>query len=112
MDTIEGGGPTSLSEKFSNGTSTMDIDDRHFDDPNSDDKADNHLPKVSMILVRLLLSPVVILRKREMVIRGMHLSSLERLHLSSRHFGQTRSLQLRVVKSFWKCILGMLVYRI
>ncbi|KAL2509914.1 Uncharacterized protein Fot_33561 [Forsythia ovata] len=54
VDIVEGGGPSSLGEKFSNGTSTMDIDDRHFDYHDSDDEADNHLPKVSTILVRLL----------------------------------------------------------
>ncbi|KAL2531726.1 hypothetical protein Adt_05077 [Abeliophyllum distichum] len=46
----------------------MDIDDRHFDDLDLDDEADNHLPKVSKILMRLWLSPVMILQKGEMVI--------------------------------------------
>ncbi|KAL2508550.1 DNA-directed RNA polymerase subunit beta [Forsythia ovata] len=36
VDTVEGGGPSSLSEEFTNGTSTMDIDNRHFDDSDSD----------------------------------------------------------------------------
>ncbi|KAL2514729.1 hypothetical protein Fot_28700 [Forsythia ovata] len=57
MDTVEEGGPNGLSEKFSNGTSTIDIDDRHFDDPDSDDKADNHLSKVSTILLVPNLAP-------------------------------------------------------
>ncbi|KAL2471663.1 Uncharacterized protein Adt_39799 [Abeliophyllum distichum] len=35
VDTVEGGGPSSLSDKFSNGTSTIDIDDKSFDDPDS-----------------------------------------------------------------------------
>ncbi|KAL2465953.1 hypothetical protein Adt_41804 [Abeliophyllum distichum] len=45
----------------------MDINDRHFDDPDSDDEDDNHLSKMSTILVRFLSSPVMILQKREMV---------------------------------------------
>ncbi|KAL2471496.1 hypothetical protein Adt_39632 [Abeliophyllum distichum] len=49
--TVGGGGPNGLSEMFSNDISTIDIDDRHFDDPDSDDEADNHLLKVSMMLV-------------------------------------------------------------
>ncbi|KAL2475618.1 hypothetical protein Adt_36354 [Abeliophyllum distichum] len=49
VDTIEGIGPSNLSEKFSNGTSTIDIDDGCFDDPNSSDEADSHRPKVSTI---------------------------------------------------------------
>ncbi|KAL2471476.1 hypothetical protein Adt_39612 [Abeliophyllum distichum] len=97
---VERVGHSSLSEKFSNGTSIMDIDDRHFDDLDLDDETDKHLSKVLMVLVRLLSSPVMILQKGEAVIGGMHLSSLGRSHLSSRHFGQVRSLQLKVVKSF------------
>ncbi|KAL2491728.1 hypothetical protein Adt_27356 [Abeliophyllum distichum] len=46
----------------------MDIDDRSFDDPDLDDEAKKHLSKVSTVLVRLLLSLVMILRKGEMVI--------------------------------------------
>ncbi|KAL2559068.1 hypothetical protein Fot_03807 [Forsythia ovata] len=46
-DTIEKVGLSSLSEKFSNGTSTIDIDYKCFDDPYSDDEAESHLPKVS-----------------------------------------------------------------
>ncbi|KAL2506092.1 hypothetical protein Adt_21713 [Abeliophyllum distichum] len=40
LDAIEGVGPSSLSEKFSNSTPTMDIDvdNRHFDDSDSGDK--------------------------------------------------------------------------
>ncbi|KAL2518592.1 hypothetical protein Adt_14839 [Abeliophyllum distichum] len=76
----------------------MDIDDIHFDDPDLDDEIDNHLSKMSTILVRLLSSSVMIFQKGEMVIGGMHLSRSERLHLSSRHFGQARSLQLRVLR--------------
>ncbi|KAL2487109.1 hypothetical protein Adt_31865 [Abeliophyllum distichum] len=68
VDTIKEGWPSSLSEEFTNGTSTMDIDDRHFDDPDLDDEAGNHLLKVSMILVRLLWSSVMIFQQREMVI--------------------------------------------
>ncbi|KAL2512998.1 hypothetical protein Adt_18598 [Abeliophyllum distichum] len=64
-------GPSSLSEEFTNGTSTIDIDDRHFDDHDSNDEANNHLPKVSTIFVRLLSSPVMILRKGNMVIGGV-----------------------------------------
>ncbi|KAL2489449.1 hypothetical protein Fot_42741 [Forsythia ovata] len=75
LNTVERAGPISLSEKFSNGTSTMDIDDIFFDDLDSDDEAKNHLPKVSTILVRFFLSPVMILLKEEMVIGEMHLSS-------------------------------------
>ncbi|KAL2466076.1 hypothetical protein Adt_41927 [Abeliophyllum distichum] len=63
VDAVEEVGSSSLSEKFSNGTSTMDINDRRFDDLDFDDKVDNHLPKVSMVLVRLLLSLVMIFRK-------------------------------------------------
>ncbi|KAL2531762.1 hypothetical protein Adt_05113 [Abeliophyllum distichum] len=47
LDTIEEVGPSSLCKKFSNGTSTIDIDNRCFDDPNSNDDAESHLPKVS-----------------------------------------------------------------
>ncbi|KAL2479132.1 hypothetical protein Fot_48146 [Forsythia ovata] len=75
LNTVERVGPSSLCKKFSNDTSTMDINDKYFNDHDSDDEADNHLPKVSTILVRLLLSPVMILRKWEMVIEDMHLSS-------------------------------------
>ncbi|KAL2553306.1 hypothetical protein Fot_06925 [Forsythia ovata] len=39
-------GPSSLRGKFSNGTSTMDINDKHFDDLDSDDKADSYLSSV------------------------------------------------------------------
>ncbi|KAL2474539.1 hypothetical protein Adt_35275 [Abeliophyllum distichum] len=39
-DTIKRGGPSSLNKKFSNGTSIMDIDDRYFDDPITNDEAD------------------------------------------------------------------------
>ncbi|KAL2501682.1 Uncharacterized protein Fot_35530 [Forsythia ovata] len=46
VDTVQGGGPSSLSEKFSNGTSTIDFDDKCLDAPDSDDEAENHLPKV------------------------------------------------------------------
>ncbi|KAL2520575.1 Uncharacterized protein Fot_24498 [Forsythia ovata] len=46
----------------------MDIDDKHFNDPDSDDEANNHL------------------------------SGMERSHLSNRHFGQARSLQLKVIR--------------
>ncbi|KAL2538708.1 hypothetical protein Fot_20099 [Forsythia ovata] len=45
----------------------MDIDDKHFDDPDSDDEANNHL------------------------------SGVGRSRLSSRYFGQARSLQLKVL---------------
>ncbi|KAL2465446.1 hypothetical protein Adt_41297 [Abeliophyllum distichum] len=71
VDTVEGGGPNGLSE-FSNNTSTMDIDDRHFNDPDSNDEVENHLSKVSTMLVRLLLNPVLILQKGEMVIEGFY----------------------------------------
>ncbi|KAL2508057.1 hypothetical protein Fot_31704 [Forsythia ovata] len=63
LNTMERVGPSRLSEKFSNGTSTMDIDDEHFDDLDLDDEADNHMPNVSTILVRLMLSSVMILQK-------------------------------------------------
>ncbi|KAL2489457.1 hypothetical protein Fot_42749 [Forsythia ovata] len=79
---VEKVGPSNLSRRFSNGTSTMYIDDKYFDDPDSDDEADNHF------------------------------SGVERSRLSSRHFGQARSLQLKVEKSFWTYILGVLVCRI
>ncbi|KAL2531992.1 hypothetical protein Adt_05343 [Abeliophyllum distichum] len=46
MDTVEEGGPNSLSEKFSNGTSTMYIEDKSFGDSDSDDDAESYLPKV------------------------------------------------------------------
>ncbi|KAL2505654.1 hypothetical protein Adt_21275 [Abeliophyllum distichum] len=45
VDIVEGGGPSSLSEKFSNGTSIMDIEDVCFDDHDSDDEAESYLPK-------------------------------------------------------------------
>ncbi|KAL2493697.1 hypothetical protein Fot_37454 [Forsythia ovata] len=83
LNTMERAGPSSLREKFSNGTSTMEIDDIFFDDPDSNDEVDNHLLKVSTILMRLLLSPVMILRKGEMVIGGMHILSLERSHMEN-----------------------------
>ncbi|KAL2501326.1 hypothetical protein Fot_35174 [Forsythia ovata] len=89
LNTVVMVGPSSLSKKFSNGTSTIDIDDKHFNDPDVDDEADNYLLKVSTILVRLLLSSVIILRKGETVVGGMHLSSVGRSHLSSQHFGHT-----------------------
>ncbi|KAL2529611.1 hypothetical protein Fot_22212 [Forsythia ovata] len=82
LNTVKRVGPSSLSEKFSNGTSTMDIDDKYFDDPDLDDEDNNYL------------------------------SGMERLRLSSQHFGQARNLQLKVVKSFWTYILNMLVYMI
>ncbi|KAL2531551.1 hypothetical protein Adt_04902 [Abeliophyllum distichum] len=65
VDTVIEGEPSGLNEKFSNGTSTMDINDRYFDDLDLDDEADNHLPKVSMMLVRLLLSLIMIFLKNE-----------------------------------------------
>ncbi|KAL2491735.1 hypothetical protein Adt_27363 [Abeliophyllum distichum] len=48
----------------------MDIDDRRFDDPDLDDEAKKYRSKESTVLVRLLLSLVMILRKGEMVIGG------------------------------------------
>ncbi|KAL2545160.1 hypothetical protein Fot_14393 [Forsythia ovata] len=45
LDIVEEVGRSSLSEKFSNGTFTMDIDGKCFDDPDSDDEAESHLPK-------------------------------------------------------------------
>ncbi|KAL2471297.1 hypothetical protein Adt_39433 [Abeliophyllum distichum] len=49
LDAVEDIEPNSLSEKFLNGTSTIDIDvdDRHFDDSDSGDEAESNLPKVS-----------------------------------------------------------------
>ncbi|KAL2455376.1 hypothetical protein Fot_55442 [Forsythia ovata] len=47
LDTVEEVGPNSLSDKFSNDTSTMDINDKYSDDPNSDEEAESHMPKVS-----------------------------------------------------------------
>ncbi|KAL2489381.1 hypothetical protein Fot_42673 [Forsythia ovata] len=67
---VEKVGPRNLSRRFSNGTSTMDIDDKYFDDPDSDDEAGNHF------------------------------SGVEMSYLSSRYFGQAKSLQLKVGKSF------------
>ncbi|KAL2529990.1 hypothetical protein Fot_22591 [Forsythia ovata] len=46
LNIVERVGPSSLSRNFSNGTSTMDIDDRYFNDPDSDDEANNHLSSV------------------------------------------------------------------
>ncbi|KAL2461597.1 hypothetical protein Adt_45017 [Abeliophyllum distichum] len=40
--------------KFSNDTSTMDIDEGYFHDPDSDDEAESCLPMVSTVLGRLL----------------------------------------------------------
>ncbi|KAL2544634.1 Uncharacterized protein Fot_13867 [Forsythia ovata] len=44
LDSMEVVGPSIFSEKFSNSTSTMDIDvdDIYFDDPDSDDEAENY----------------------------------------------------------------------
>ncbi|KAL2506001.1 DNA-directed RNA polymerase subunit beta [Abeliophyllum distichum] len=50
--------------KFSNDASIMDIDEGCLDDPDSDDEVENHLSKVPTMFVRLLLSPIMILRKR------------------------------------------------
>ncbi|KAL2513044.1 hypothetical protein Adt_18644 [Abeliophyllum distichum] len=57
-------GPSSLSVKSSNDTSTMDIEKECLDDPNLDDEVENHLPKVLTMSVRLLLSSVLIYQKR------------------------------------------------
>ncbi|KAL2486461.1 hypothetical protein Adt_31217 [Abeliophyllum distichum] len=50
-DTIKGGGPSILSEKFSNGTSTMNIEDKSFDDPDSDDEAKAICRRIQPLLV-------------------------------------------------------------
>ncbi|KAL2538229.1 Glutamine amidotransferase type-2 domain-containing protein [Forsythia ovata] len=68
LNIVERVRPSNLGGKFSNGTSIMDINDKHFDDPNSDDEADSHL------------------------------SGVEKSNLSSRHFGHARSLQLKVIR--------------
>ncbi|KAL2518479.1 hypothetical protein Adt_14726 [Abeliophyllum distichum] len=48
----------------------------YLEDPDSDDEAKNYSQSVLMILGGLLLNPVMILRKEEAVLRGMHPSSL------------------------------------
>ncbi|KAL2551033.1 hypothetical protein Fot_12563 [Forsythia ovata] len=49
LDAMEEVRPSSFREKFSNCTSTMDIDvdDRHFDNSDSDDETESYLPNVS-----------------------------------------------------------------
>ncbi|KAL2474680.1 hypothetical protein Adt_35416 [Abeliophyllum distichum] len=63
VDTAERGGPSNLSEKFSNGTSTMDINDKYFDDPDSDDEVNKLLLRVSTMLAGLLLILVMVIQK-------------------------------------------------
>ncbi|KAL2512839.1 hypothetical protein Adt_18439 [Abeliophyllum distichum] len=48
----------------------------YLGDPDSDDEVKNYLQLVLIIPRRLLLSPVMILQNEEMVLGGMHLSSL------------------------------------
>ncbi|KAL2519879.1 DNA-directed RNA polymerase IV and V subunit 2-like [Forsythia ovata] len=57
LNTVERIGPSSLSEKFSNGTFTMNVNDRHFYDPDLDDEADNHLLKVSTDIGEVVVEP-------------------------------------------------------
>ncbi|KAL2518146.1 hypothetical protein Adt_14393 [Abeliophyllum distichum] len=55
--------------------SVVGLNGGYLIDPNSDDEANNYLQLVLTLPERPLLSPVMILQKKEIVIGGMHLSS-------------------------------------
>ncbi|KAL2542243.1 hypothetical protein Adt_03221 [Abeliophyllum distichum] len=63
-DTAKREGPSSLSEKFSNDTSIMDINDGYFEDPDLDDEAESHLSMMSTVLVGFLEAVLALNTKR------------------------------------------------
>ncbi|KAL2471576.1 hypothetical protein Adt_39712 [Abeliophyllum distichum] len=54
------------------GISLVGLNGRYLEDPDLDDEAKNYLQLVLMIPRRLLLSPVMIFRKEEMVLGDIH----------------------------------------
>ncbi|KAL2497695.1 hypothetical protein Adt_23245 [Abeliophyllum distichum] len=69
------GSPCSDDQMCSNCVS----DSGYLEDPDSDDEAKNYPQLVLTMMERLMLSPVMILRKEETVLGGIHPSSLRRL---------------------------------